>query len=218
MAVATKIILEADANVIEVKGRAEATVIEAKGKAEATVIEAKGKAENGAKQEALRLRGLELELREREQKLDAPPLPSVPTVPPPPPATTPVAALAVDPVATPVAVPPPVVGLAPCAKTVRDIAMTESGWDVLPVHIQETILSKAGRYAADKPHIVQMTEKVHEINSYGTGYDVIAYSSPFHAAVRTEVLRAWSEAVKKDAYIKNAIARQRSVRDCFRPV
>ena len=95
--------------------------------------------------------------------------------------------------------------------------MTESGWDVLPIHIQETILSKAGRYAADKPHIVQMTEKVHEINSYGTGYDVIAYSSPFHAAVRTEVLRAWSEAVKKDAYIKNAIARQRSVRDCFRP-
>ena len=131
-----------------------------------------------------------------------------PTTPPPPPAAT-------ASVATPAAVPPPVSGLAPCVMTVRDIAETESGWDGLSTHIQETILSMAGRSAADWPHIVQMTEKVHEIDYLGYGHDVDAYNVLYHAAVRTEVLVAWSETVRMDVAQKSGGKQQRAIHPYF---
>ena len=220
MAAAAKTQADATAAATKTASEAEAEAIERKGRAEAAVIEAKGKAENSVRAEALHIWTLENDQKERERQFNAPPPPPppppAPTAPPPPaPTTPPPPPAATAPAATPVAVPPPVVGLAPCAKTVRDIAKTESGWDGLSTDIRETILSQAGRSAARKPHIVQMTEKIYEIDYLGFGHDVAAYNAPYHAAVRTEVLAAWRETMRKDASQKSVGKQQRAINQYF---
>ena len=81
-------------------------------------------------------------------------------------------------------------------KTVRDIAQEEDYWQQLTTTLREELLTRAGAMARAQ-QVLPMPAKVPELNSHGTLWEVNAYDSHQHSALRLLLQQAKANLLHK---------------------